>query len=330
MDNTLLIGDSFVDHTKLLGKYSKTFFSKSFPSTTMIGLKNKNVIDKIKPFIKKNNIKNLVLMFGYVDIAGDVFMKETQTISNINKIMKIIINNFNIVITELKQFNLKIFVINPILTPFYKNKQYYNKNCINFTIEKKLDNLEKKCDKLFKTYFDRMNIAKKYIDKYCKDNKLVFIDMNPLLKFIVDSNKIIYNGEIATPKKPYLDHHYISPIFLIIYLISIYNKNVQKNGILNVIEKLIKDYKIIFNKIKNIDSSKNFFDSYTVKFINNKLKIKKIKNIYIYKKKYLKYKKKYFDLIEQSGGNGLHNFLIKYGGASMSATTESAAGKKVL
>ena len=59
-----------------------------------------------------------------------------------------------------------------------------------------------------------MNIAKKYIDKYCKDNKLVFIDMNPLLKFIVDSNKIIYNGEIATPKKPYLDHHYISPIFL--------------------------------------------------------------------------------------------------------------------
>ena len=93
---------------------------------------------------------------------------------------------------------------------------------------------------------------------------------------------------------------------------------------------MIKDYKIIFNKIKNIDSSKNFFDSYTVKFINNKLKIKKIKNIYIYKKKYLKYKKKYFDLIEQSGGNGLHNFLIKYGGASMSATTESAAGKKVL
>lgn len=275
MENTLVIGDSFSGFTKLLSNYSKTFHKLEFPSTTMIGLKNKNILKRVKPIIKKHKINKIILMFGYVDIAGDVFMKETQTKNNINKIMKIIINNFNIVVNELKNFNLDMYIINPILTPFYKNKKYYIDNCIHFTYYKNLDNLNKRCDKLFKTYLDRMKISKKYIYEYCKKNKIKFIDMNPILKFIINSKKIVYMGQIRKDKKHHLDHHYISPIFLVTYLITIYNKKIQKDKVIKTIEKLIKDYHKLCKKLQ-IDNFDNFFYKYSVKLINDKLKL--IKN----------------------------------------------------
>ena len=88
------------------------------------------------------------------------------------------------------------------------------------------------------------------------------------IKKEISSNLLIYIKD----KKHHLDHHYISPIFLVSYLITIYNKKIQKDKIIKTIEKLIKDYHKLCKKLQ-IDNFDNFFNKYSVKLINDKLKL---------------------------------------------------------
>ena len=270
MNNTILLGDSFVGYTKELKEYSKTFNNITLPCSTMIGLKNKIVLikKKINSIIKKQNIKNIILMFGYVDIAGDVFINETQTNNNIIKISNIIIKKFNVVINELKKYNLNIYIINPLLSPFYNNKIKYVKNCKYYTIEKNNKNLDKKCNRLFNKYKNRMDIIEKKLKQYCKTNKIKFINMNKLLEKLIKSQTTIYMGQIKSNDKLNIDHHYISFLFIIVYLIIIYNNKIESNNkIITNIKKLTNKYNLLIKSKKGI----SFFEKYNLKKNKNKL-----------------------------------------------------------
>ena len=280
MDDTLIIGGSHSLSLHPLRKFYKNIKTIPIFGCTLYSTYTK--ANMIMEKIKDKKFKRVIFIFGYTDINGVLLYLKYNELSFIKTLNNSVNNFIKFIKIFKKQYNnIDIFVCNHIISPYYNNKniqkyiayrslinlyikQDHEENIRKESLFNKIKYEDYKHNKLFKYYYKKYNINSTIINNMiknknkniiyfekkfklsCKNNNLIYINVNYYLKKIIKTNCLCLQGDIE--KLPYeYDHHYIYEIMTICFLLCM-RKYIKINY--NIIDKLYIDYRTFLTNIK--------------------------------------------------------------------------------